>query len=78
MLFYFIIIIILSIFACMEQVLETINRMSKEVGATGVVPLSSFCNERRRLDNEELKSLRINGVIAARKLVNGFGIELIK
>ncbi len=70
--------IILSIFACMEQVLETINRMSKEVGATGVVPLSSFYNERRRLDNEELKSLRINGVISARKLVNGFGIELIK
>ena len=78
MLFYFLIMIILSIFACMEQVLETINRMSKEVGATGVVPLSSFYNERRRLDNEELKSLRLNGVITARKLMNGFGIELIK
>ena len=78
MLFYFLIMIILSIFACMEQVLETINRMSKEAGATGVVPLSSFYNERRRLDNEELKSLRLNGVITARKLMNGFGIELIK
>lgn len=78
MLFCFLIVIILFIFACMEQVLETIERMSKEVGATGIVPLSSFYNERRRLDGEELKLLGANGVIKARKLVNDFGIELIK
>ena len=78
MLFCFLIVIILFIFACMEKVLETIERMSKEVGATGIVPLSSFYNERRRLDGEELKLLGDNGVIKARKLVNGFGIELIK
>ena len=78
MLFYFLIVIILFIFAYMEQVLETIERMSKEVGATGIVPLSSFYNERRRLDGEELKLLGANGVIRARKLVNDFGIELIK
>ena len=78
MLFLFLIVIILFIFACMEQVLETIERMSKEVGATGIVQLSSFYNERRRLDGEELKLLGANGVIKARKLVNDFGIELIK
>lgn len=77
MLFCFLIVIILFIFACMEQVLETIERMSKEVGATGIVPLGSFYNERRRLDGEELKLLGANGVIKARKLVNDFGIELI-
>lgn len=52
--------------------------MSKEVGATGIVPLSSFYNERRRLDGEELKLLGANGVIRARELLNDFGIELIK
>lgn len=78
MLFCFLIVIILFIFACMEQVLETIERMSKEVGATGIVPLSSFYNERRRLDGEELKLLGANGVIRARELLNDFGIELIK
>ena len=78
MLFCFLIVIILSIFACMEKVLETIERMSKEAGATGIVPLSSFYNERRRLDGEELKLLGANGVIKARELLNEFGIELIK
>ena len=78
MLFYFLIVIILFIFACMEKVLETIERMSKEVGSTGIVPLSYFYKERRRLDGEELKLLGANGVIRARKLVNDFGIELIK
>lgn len=78
MLFYFLIVIILFIFAYMEKVLETIERMSKEVGATGIVPLSSFYIERRRLDGEELKLLGASGVIKARELLNEFGIELIK
>ena len=78
MLFFFLIVIILFIFAFMEKVLETIERMSKEVGATGIVPLSYFYSERRRLDGEELKLLGADGVIKARELLNEFGIELIK
>ena len=78
MLFYFPTVIILFIFACMEKVLETIERMSRDVGATGIVPLSYFYNERRRLDGEELKLLGASGVIKARELLNEFGIELIK
>ena len=59
----------------MENVIDTIKRMSN---ATGVIPMVAFYNERRRLENEELTSLRVNGDIVARKLMNGFGIELIK
>ena len=65
-------------FVGMESILDTITRMSSSCGATGVIPLAAFQNERRRLDNEELTSLRVSGDIAARRLVNGFGIELIK
>lgn len=68
---------ILSIFAFMENVIDTIRRMSKEMNGTGVIPMIDFYNERRRLENEELTSLRVNGNIAARKLMNGYGIELI-
>ena len=58
----------------MENVIDTIKRMSN---ATGVISMVDFYNERRRLENEELTSLRVNGDIVARKLMNGFGIELI-
>lgn len=62
----------------MENVIDTIKRMSKDIDVTGAIPMVDFYNERRRLENEELTSLRVNGDIVARKLMNGFGIELIK
>ena len=69
---------IVHIFADMETVIETIRRLSAGIGATGVVPMATFFNERKRLENEELSSLKASGDILPRKLVNGYGIELIK
>ena len=69
------VMIIFHIFADMENVIDTIKRMSNK-SSNGIIPMKDFYNERRRLDTEELSSLRIDGKIVARKLVNEFGIEL--